>query len=47
MEEVLESIKEGKVAKELRPNYIYYITKVIGPAINRCLFLIGADALAW
>jgi len=31
----------------LRINGLYYITKVIGPPLNRCLLLIGADCLAW
>lgn len=28
-------------------NSVYYITKVIVPALNRCLLLIGADAFHW
>jgi len=31
----------------LRINGTYYITKVIGPPLNRCLLLVGADCLAW
>lgn len=31
----------------LRPNAIYYITKVIIPPINRCFNLIGADLHGW
>ncbi|CAG9769330.1 unnamed protein product [Ceutorhynchus assimilis] len=31
----------------LRPNALYYITKVIIPPINRCLNLIGADLNVW
>ena len=31
----------------LRLNCVYYITKVIVPALNRCLLLVGADAMAW
>ncbi|XP_011498126.1 PREDICTED: DNA polymerase zeta catalytic subunit [Ceratosolen solmsi marchali] len=31
----------------LRPNAIYYITKVIIPPLNRCLNLIGVDAYSW
>lgn len=31
----------------LRPNALYYITKVIIPPLNRCLNLIGADTLLW
>lgn len=31
----------------LRPNSLYYITKVIVPAINRCFNLIGADLNQW
>ncbi|XP_017786334.1 PREDICTED: DNA polymerase zeta catalytic subunit [Nicrophorus vespilloides] len=31
----------------LRPNAIYYITKIIIPPINRCLLLIGADLRTW
>jgi len=31
----------------LRINGLYYITKVIGPPLNRCLLLVGADCLAW
>ena len=31
----------------LRLNSIYYITKVIVPALNRCLLLVGADAMTW
>ncbi|GLV38027.1 DNA polymerase zeta subunit 1 [Carabus blaptoides fortunei] len=31
----------------LRPNAVYYITRVIAPALNRCFTLIGADVLTW
>ena len=31
----------------LRLNCVYYITKVIVPSLNRCLLLVGADAMAW
>jgi DNA polymerase zeta len=31
----------------LRINGLYYLTKVIGPPLNRCLLLLGADCLAW
>lgn len=31
----------------LRPNALYYITKAIIPAINRCFTLIGADLNIW
>ncbi|CAG9858268.1 unnamed protein product [Phyllotreta striolata] len=31
----------------LKPNALYYITKVIIPPINRCFSLIGADANTW
>lgn len=31
----------------LRPNALYYITKVIIPAINRCFTLLGADLNNW
>jgi len=31
----------------LRLNCAYYITKVIIPPLNRCLLLVGADAMAW
>lgn len=31
----------------LRPNANYYITKCIIPPLNRCLQLIGVDAMAW
>ncbi|CAH1173828.1 unnamed protein product [Phaedon cochleariae] len=31
----------------LRPNAIYYITRVIIPPINRCFNLIGADLNSW
>jgi hypothetical protein len=31
----------------LRPNTHYYITKVIVPALDRCLSLIGADVMKW
>ncbi|KAJ8682714.1 hypothetical protein QAD02_018506 [Eretmocerus hayati] len=31
----------------LRPNATYYITKVIIPPLNRCLNLIGVDAMTW
>ena len=31
----------------LRPNAMYYVTKVIIPPLNRCLNLIGVDAHAW
>ena len=31
----------------LRPNCVYYITKVIIPCLNRCLLLVGADAMEW
>jgi DNA polymerase zeta len=30
-----------------RPNAQYYIGKVIVPPLNRCLSLVGADAMAW
>lgn len=33
--------------QSLRPNAVYYITKVIIPPLNRCLQLMGVDALAW
>ena len=31
----------------LRLNCVYYITKVIVPSLNRCLLLVGADAMVW
>ena len=31
----------------LKPNAIYYITKVIIPPINRCFLLISADLNNW
>lgn len=31
----------------LRPNAIYYITKVIVPPLSRCLSLIGVDVISW
>lgn len=31
----------------LRPNALYYITKVIIPPINRCFTLIGVDLNTW
>lgn len=31
----------------LRPNALYYITKVIIPPLNRCFMLIGADINTW
>ncbi|XP_034191284.2 DNA polymerase zeta catalytic subunit [Osmia lignaria lignaria] len=31
----------------LNPNFVYYITKVIIPPINRCLNLIGIDVNTW
>ncbi|KAJ8934360.1 hypothetical protein NQ314_013401 [Rhamnusium bicolor] len=31
----------------LRPNALYYITRVIIPPINRCFNLIGADLNIW
>lgn len=31
----------------LKPHGIYYITKAIIPAINRCFNLIGVDLLTW
>jgi DNA polymerase zeta len=31
----------------LRPNAVYYITKVIIPPLNRCLNLIGVDVYSW
>lgn len=31
----------------LRPNAIYYITKVIVPPLSRCLSLMGVDVISW
>ncbi len=31
----------------VRPNGVYYVTRVVGPPLNRCLSLVGADVLAW
>ena len=31
----------------LRPNAIYYITKVILPPLSRCLSLVGVDVFSW
>lgn len=48
-EEVLSqkwSSHRGQAAS-LRPNATYYITRVIIPALSRCLSLIGADVLSW
>ena len=34
-------------AEALRPNAIYYITKVIMPPLSRCLSLVGVDVTSW
>ena len=34
-------------AMSMRPNAAYYITKVIVPALSRCLSLVGADVMSW
>ena len=33
--------------QNLRPNAVYYITRVIIPPLNRCLNLLGADVHIW
>lgn len=35
------------VDESLSPNFVYYITKVIIPPLNRCLNLIGIDVNTW
>jgi DNA polymerase zeta len=37
----------GNQVASLRPNATYYITKVIIPALSRCLSLVGADVMSW
>ncbi|XP_064212236.1 DNA polymerase zeta catalytic subunit isoform X2 [Tribolium castaneum] len=44
---LVRSPREFLTDASLRPNAIYYITKVIIPPINRCFNLIGADLNAW
>ena len=47
-EEVLgQKCQWSSNATALRPNAIYYITKVIVPALSRCLSLVGADVAKW
>ena len=38
---------EGCQKVSMRPNAAYYITKVVVPALSRCLSLVGADVLSW
>ena len=38
---------EGCQKASMRPNAAYYITKVVVPALSRCLSLVGADVLSW
>lgn len=45
-EEVLIEKWSGS-KQNTRPNASYYITKVIVPALSRCLSLVGADVLSW
>lgn len=33
--------------RTLRPNIIYYLTKVIIPPINRCFILLGVNLYTW
>ncbi len=42
-----EVISEQNQHSSLRPNAVYYITKVIVPALARCLSLVGADVSNW
>jgi DNA polymerase zeta len=44
---LVRSPREFLQDPSLRPNAIYYITKVIIPPINRCFNLIGADLHGW
>ena len=47
-QEVLEAqYPKGDTVGLLRPNTLYYISKVIVPALNRCFSLIGADVMKW
>lgn len=47
-EEVLcEKWNPGGGGDILRPNAIYYVTKVIVPPLSRCLSLIGVDVTSW
>ncbi|XP_043477466.1 DNA polymerase zeta catalytic subunit isoform X2 [Leptopilina heterotoma] len=43
----VRSPKELLNDPSLRPNAIYYITRVIIPPLNRCLNLLGADVHIW
>ena len=38
---------DGSQKASMRPNAAYYITKVVVPALSRCLSLVGADVLSW
>ncbi|CAH0553547.1 unnamed protein product [Brassicogethes aeneus] len=44
---LVRSPRELLADPSLRPNALYYITRVIIPPINRCLTLIGADLHIW
>ncbi|KAL1488019.1 hypothetical protein ABEB36_015394 [Hypothenemus hampei] len=44
---LVRSPKDLLADPSLRPNAVYYITKVIIPPINRCFNLIGADLNTW
>ncbi|KAI4460352.1 dna polymerase zeta catalytic subunit [Holotrichia oblita] len=44
---LVRSPRELIADPSLRPNALYYITKVIIPPINRCFLLIGADVNNW
>ena len=43
----VKSPSELLADQNLRPNSIYYITRVIIPPLNRCLNLLGADVNIW
>ena len=45
--EVLYDKIEANQAEVLRPNAIYYVTKVILPPLSRCLSLVGVDVVSW
>lgn len=44
---LVRSPRELIADPSLRPNALYYITKVIIPPLNRCFLLIGADVNNW
>lgn len=38
---------DGDGTTLLRPNYEYYATKAVLPALNRCFALLGVDVGRW